>query len=317
MAAITAHFPPRLTCGASPPPKSWLGPCRPGRRAIGPHGGTMSSSDAWPDGAVCPGGKVWASSSAVGMRRSCASAGSWAVMAAMILSVSARKSGSGQTGTRRADAHPDGGRVQHVGHVWDASERGHTCSVPHTPNGMTGAPVAAAKRAAPVLPRRRGSKNASPPRDRPLGRDDQHLAVAQTPPPPAGRRRGQTACGRRRWRQTLASGCRPPGHRTTPSWPAPAGCDRPRTRPGHRRWDRSSCDDWRPRWPAPTRDVLRAGDVEAGERDRRLLEQEPHHIHGLGAEQLGRPAGLSRWTTGQRRRMATGVQSESGLTAVA
>ena len=37
------------------------------------------------------------------------------------------------------------------------SERGHTCSVPQTPNGMTGAPVIAASRAAPVRPLSTGS----------------------------------------------------------------------------------------------------------------------------------------------------------------
>ena len=41
-------------------------------------------------------------------------------------------------------------------------DRGHTFSVPHSPMGMTGAPVSAARRAAPVLPCRTGSKKASP-----------------------------------------------------------------------------------------------------------------------------------------------------------
>ena len=41
-------------------------------------------------------------------------------------------------------------------------ERGQTASVPERPTGTTGAPVEAARRAAPVLPWRTGSKKASP-----------------------------------------------------------------------------------------------------------------------------------------------------------
>ncbi len=41
-------------------------------------------------------------------------------------------------------------------------ERGHTFSVPHRPTGTTVAPVEAARRAVPVLPRRTGSKKSYP-----------------------------------------------------------------------------------------------------------------------------------------------------------
>ena len=83
-------------------------------------------------------------------------------MAAMILSVSALKSvpvspaRAGRPGPGRS------GDATTLVTLGSRDERGHTCSVPHTPSGITGAPVAAARRAAPDLPRNRGSKNASP-----------------------------------------------------------------------------------------------------------------------------------------------------------
>ena len=57
--------------------------------------------------------------------------------------------------------------------------RGHTCSVPHRPTGMTGAWVAWARRAAPQRPFSSGSKNAGPRGIVPSGRQRHGLAGPQ------------------------------------------------------------------------------------------------------------------------------------------
>ena len=101
--------------------------------------------------------------------RARASAGSSAAIAAISVSVSATASVS-PSGTGRPTRTRTVGGWASAATSGSLADRGQTCSVPHRPTGTTGAPVAAARRAVPVLPCSTGSKNASPRGIVPCGR---------------------------------------------------------------------------------------------------------------------------------------------------
>ena len=66
------------------------------------------------------------------------------------------------------------------------------------------------------------------------------------------------------------------------------------------------------------RDVLRAGDVEAGKRERTALRQHPQDVHRLGAEHLRHPRrGVQVDAPASGRSTAAACSRRSGLTAVA
>ncbi len=98
-----------------------------------------------------------ASSSGVGSCRTRDSAGSNALIACMIASVSATASVK-DSGTGRPTRTVTLGGFRTSVKSGVRAERAHTLSVPHSPTGTTGAPVDAARRAVPVLPCRTGSK---------------------------------------------------------------------------------------------------------------------------------------------------------------
>ena len=167
-------------------------------------------------------------------------------------------------------------------------ERGQTCSVPHTPTGITGAPVSAASRAAPVLPISVGLEEGLAPRDGPLGHDHHHLTGPQGP-----HRRGQGVAARRRSRSTLIW----PNSRA--SWPR-TGASKTSFLPSARglRPARMTVSptataievaavvgdhDRR----AGAGDVLGAGDVEAGVGVQLRPAERPDQVHRLEPEQLG------------------------------
>ena len=99
-------------------------------------------------------------------------------MAAMSVAVSATAS-SRPSGTGGPTVTVTRGGCWRAAKLGTLDERGQTRSVPHRPIGMTGAPVSAASRAAPVWPTQDRIEEGLAPGDGPLGQDDDHLAGPQ------------------------------------------------------------------------------------------------------------------------------------------
>ena len=186
-----------------------------------------------------------------------------------------------------------------------ADERGHTCSVPHSPTGHhRGAGRRRPAGPCPSCPCSTGSKKASPRGMVPCGQDDDDLAGLAAPPRPsrsgcvrpaapvdrdAADGPGQLARRRARRRAPAWPGSAPAGRAGPPRWPGP-----PR---------RSSCGGWRPAGPGRGRGRCSTPcDVEAGVGEGSGADERAAAGGRARARtHRGTPGGRSQCSTGQRR----------------